>query len=213
MLVSDVIRRVQRSIGDSNEIFIKNTDVYDWINDGALEICRQTSCYTGTTSVAASTLASAGMAYEATRLVTKRVTYTPVGGYERALRLASIDELDLNEVEADYNTGAEPSVYYFEGEKIWLYPRPGASDTATVKHTYSKSTTVVTATGDTVVLPISYQADLVRYCVARAHERDQNYRGMQIAQGEFDANLSMRKHEADGGDDSFYAVQEWDVFN
>lgn len=214
MLVSDVLRRVQRSIGDSDQIFITNADLIDWVNDGQVEICRQTDCLTGTQSFVASDLAGGvGKNFPADRIKTKRVTYTDVTGFEKPLKLIAVSDLDNMLIPSDAVGGGEPSLYYFEGEALFVWPRPASSDANTVRHTYSKVTTTVTAIGDTIGLPIAYQGDLVQFCTARAHGRDQNYRAQQMAQAEFDTNLAARKNESQSGDDSFYAVQEWSPYS
>lgn len=200
MLVSDITRKVQRLFGDtSNEIVINQQDIYDWLNEGQLRIVRDTHNLTASLSVAASTYPRA---LPADWVITKRVTYGVT-----VLRLIDIEDLDAVNVNPATPVDT-PSFYYIFAGQIRLYPNLGATDTTTVIHDYVKLPTILTAPGNTPDVPVSYHEDLVRYCLMRAHERNENHNAMQESSAIFESSLGLRSEEASRQDDTFYVIRD-----
>lgn len=199
MLVSDITRKVQRLFGDSSsEIIIVQADIYDWVNEAQLLITRKTHCLTNTNNAAASTYPAT---LPADWIITKRVTYdTP----ELPLHLADIEDLDAYSIDPTYADA--PQFYYFFNGKLNLYPNPGG--TKIVHHYYVKTPTNVTAPGDTPSLPISFHEDLVRFCLMRAHERNENSKGMENSTAIFQSTDGLRQEEATVADDDYYVVRD-----
>ena len=201
MLASEIERKVLRLFGDSvtSHIMVQAQDIYDWINEAQLRIARDTGCVTGSTSTAASTYPKA---LPADWIVTKRVVYGIT-----VLRLVDIEDLDAVNVNPALPVDT-PCFYYMLGGQIKLYPTLGASDSTTVTFEYSKVPTLITAGAQTPEVPISYHEDLVRYCIMRAHELNENYKAMEMSSNIFEGNLGLRVEEAQLQDDTFYVVRD-----
>lgn len=199
MLVSDITRKVQRLFGDSSaEIIITQADIYDWINEAQLLIVRKTHCLTATATAAASTYPTN---LPADWVITKRVTYdTP----EISLKLCDIEDLDAYSIDPTF--ADTPSFYYFFNGKLNLYPTPGG--TKSVRHYYVKIPTNVTAVGDTPSIPISFHEDIVRFCLMRAHERNENFKGVETSAQIFQSTDGFRQEEATVADDDFFVVRD-----
>lgn len=59
-----------------------------------------------------------------------------------------------------------------------------------------------------LTLPDLYHEDVVRYCIARAHDKNQNYRGADSAMETYNQNVSTRRNEADAIDGPMYKQQD-----
>jgi hypothetical protein len=66
----------------------------------------------------------------------------------------------------------------------------------------------VTSTAEQLTVPAVYHEDIVRFCLARAHERNENYRGMEIAMTEFSSRISDRIDEADVQDEVYSVIRD-----
>jgi len=199
MDIATLVRKVQRSFGDDNQIFISEADLLDWINDAQAQIARETSCITTTVSTAASnfpyTFPSDFIRVKILRYGTKPLV--PV----------EVEDLDMKQYDLTQR-GQECYFYYVENDKINLFPLQPSGDTTTVTFRYAALPTVVTAVGNSLTVPVQFHEDLVRYCLARAHERNENYRGMEIAMSEFQARISARKEDVDNPDDTWSVVRD-----
>lgn len=201
MFVSDITRKVQRLFGESSDFIVFNQqDIYDWINEAQMRIVRDTHCLTGTNTTAASTYPKA---LPADWIVSKRVTYA-----NNVLKLMAIEDLDQLNINPSDPIDS-PSFYYIFAGQLRLYPTLGAADTANnVTHDYVKTATTITAVGNTPDVPISFHEDIVRYCVMRAHERNENFRAMESSSAIFESALGLRLEEASKQEDDFYVVRD-----
>lgn len=199
MLVSDITRKVQRLFGDSSAFIVfDQQDIYDWVNEAMLLITRKTHCLTAKNSAAASTYPAT---LPADWIITKRVTYdTP----EVPLKMMNIEDLDaygINPAEVDY-----PEFYYIFNGKLNLFYTPGG--TKQVHHYYVKTPTAVSAVGNTPEVPVSYHEDLVRFCLMRAHERNQDKGNLEVSVQMFESTDGLRKEEATVADDDYYVIRD-----
>lgn len=210
MNVGDIKRRVVRRFGDASNIMITSADIYDWVNDGMFEICRQTACLTTPVTGAASTYSADGVALPANFIRTIRVTYT-MGGEVIPLQFSSIDELDNIGVSGNQIKDV-PRLYYHSESKLYLYPAPTATDANVVRHLYARNPTLVTSDVDVPGIPEMFHPDLVTFCLMRGYERDQNYRAMNAMQQEFLSGEANRKDDAIVQDDTYLAVQDYDWY-
>jgi len=199
MLVSDITRKVQRLFGDSSAFIVfDQNDIYDWINEAMLLIARKTHCLT----IVVSNQANAyPLTIPTDWIITKRVTYDLP---EIPLKYMDIEDLDaysINPLEVDV-----PEFYYIFNGKINLYPNPGG--VKSIKHYYARVPNNVSTTNATPELPISFHEDLVRFCLMRAHERNQDKSNVEISASIFQSTDGLRQEEANIGDDDYYVVRD-----
>lgn len=199
MDVPTLIRKVQRLFGDDAQILISNTDLIDWINDAQLQIVRETNCLTATHNAAASTfpIATPASFMRAFRILYGNLTLQPT----------TLEDLDSKNHDLSYFTGS-PAFYYIFANQIFLFPDPLSSDTTTVTIQYSKYPDTVSLTTDPLTVPVIYHEDIVRFCLARAHERNENYRAYEINMNEFLTRIGQRIHEHDVQDDTYTVIRD-----
>lgn len=200
MLVLDIVRKVQRLFGDSSlQIIITNNDVWDWINEAQLNIVRKTGCLTKTATAAASTYPTA---LPVDWIVTKRLTYN---GYP--LKMIEIEDLDAayanSTVPAD-----SPTTFYIWSKQLRLFPNLGLVDAVSVVHDYIALPTVIVADITPLDVPVSYHEDIVRFCIMRAHERNENWKALEVSNAIYENNAGERKEEATLQDDDFYVIRD-----
>jgi len=200
MLVSEIIARVQTGFGDSNQVMIYDNHVIDWINEGMLEIVRETQCLSKREDAgqASAYNNSAGVGVS-DMLLLKRVYYL-----DEPLLLLEPEALDRLGYKT--NTGT-PIGYYTEGSRIFMFPTPLATDTTKITLFYVPMPVLVTATSETPGIPLYYHGDLAEWCLAKAHERNENFRAAELIMQRFNKNLSQRKFESLSRDDTYRTVQ------
>lgn len=198
MDVPTLIRNVQRTFGDDNQVFITEADVMDWVNDGQMEIVRETGCLVATVTPAASAF-----------------PYTLPADFIRVARVRygtySLDLIRLEDLEAkkfDLTSKDTPFFYYLKNDTICLFPDPTDSDATVVTFEYLKTPTVITTTAGLLTVPVHFHADLILWCVMKAHERNENYRAMELALQRFKNNLSVRVDDTDNADETYPVIRD-----
>lgn len=200
MDVATITRKVRRLFGDSvDEIIIQQEDIYDWVNEAQLKIVRDTHCLTKTAAAPAGTFP---IGLPPDWIITKRVTYNGL-----PLKNIAIDDLDSLGVDPTKNN-SNPDYYYIFAKQLRLYPDPLTADLVSVSHDYVCLPTEIAAVGTALDIPVSYHEDIVRFCIMRAHERNENWNAVAISQVAFDANAGNREEEASLQDDSFFVVRD-----
>lgn len=201
MLVLTLIRKVQRLFGDTpNEVIINQTDMLDWIDEAQLQITRKTHCLTK--SVTGQLANTFPLALPTDWIVGKRVVYGST-----VLRFVEIDDLDANSSNATVPTDT-PSVYYVFNKQINLYPNKGAADTTAVRLDYVCLPTVMASVATPMDVPVSYHEDIVRYCIMRAHERNENYKAQQTSSDTLEAYSGERLQESTNPTEDNYVVRD-----
>jgi len=196
MLVADALRKIKRQFGDEYNVVIIDQDIYDWIHDAELDIIRSTSSNDLTIPVPSSSFPA---------VVPDKVTIKRLSINNRALTNISLPQLDMMRMNIT-NTGT-PLYWYFEGYKAYLYPVP---DTAiSVDITYVKTPDTMTDTGpNAFTVPEVFHEDVVKYCLARAHNKNQNFRAAEAEMEQYDRRVSTRRNEAQAPDTALYKIPD-----
>lgn len=194
-------RKVRRLFGDENNIVIDRQDIIDWTNAAQLDIARSTQCLPTDKTQAANTFPVTLTDF----ISMYRVVY---GSPEMPRTFTSLEQIDAETIAFGVLPVGIPQRYYIRGNKIYLHPAPQANDTTTVTITYNRvPREITTAITDPLDLPISYHEDLVRYCLARAHEKNENYEAQSMSEEAYANTLSMRIWEKNQADESFPFVR------
>jgi hypothetical protein len=190
MILSDIIKRVQRQFGDDVQAQITTDDIVRWVNDACLEIV--TNNHTnqgmrkGTTPVEAGKdeydLPADMYLLRAVRINGKIVRGTT---YEQISSTAFGQYSDTNNKES-----GDPEWYWVHDYKLHIIPVP-AQSLGTVDIMYVKRPDILTPAMLTIEpdVPTEYHPRIVEYCIAQAMELDDNFQAYQLKMSEFQSNL------------------------
>lgn len=170
MNLLDIKTRVKRLFGDESGAQIIDADIIRWANDGQLDIVRRTEClqaHVETNSVAKDN--SYALPPDAIRV--RRVTYD--GNVLSRVELEELDGVNKSREASDI-TGT-PTQYYIWGRQLWLYPTPSNSGTGNLDIYYLKAPATLGGDADVPDIPGHMHEDIVRYCLARAKELDEEF--------------------------------------
>jgi hypothetical protein len=200
MLVSEIIARVQNGFGDSNQVMIYDNMVIDWINEGMLEIVRETQCISkrDDSYTAAAFIPTGGVGIP-DMILLKRVYYAA-----EALDLLEAEQIDRYGGKITL-TGV-PTGYYTEGSRLFLYPIPIATDLTPISCFYVPEPAKVNVVTESPGIPFYYHGDLAEWCLAKAHERNENFRASELIMTRFMKNITKRKFESLSRDDTYRTV-------
>lgn len=208
MNTADVIRRVQRGFGDNNESQIYINDIIDWINDGQMEIVRQTQCLQKTASFDIVSGAENGpFPLPADFLFERRVTYNNV-----TLTVTSLPELDeFNQAVDNLQPGGVtvPNYYYIWGQALYIHPAPAAPVSQPLKTWYINAPTTISIATDSLSIPPSFHEDVVRFALMRARELNEDYSGADRLQSEFEQRMGKSRDQSQHPYDSYPVVRDY----
>jgi len=196
MDVPTALRRIKRQFGDEYNVVITNDDIYGWIHDSELDIIRTTGCNDISITVTASSFPSN---------VPASVNIKRISIDGKALTYIARDELDLLGLSTAAVGG--PKYWYKERTSVVLWPTT-AGDTTQVIITYNKTPSMmVDPEGtNTFTVPEVYHDDVVKYCIGRAHNKNNNLQAEKMQMDLYDRNLNIRRDEAQNADVTTYKI-------
>lgn len=198
MNAGDIATRVQNAFGDSNGVFITDAMIWDWINEGQMEIIRETEINVATATGISRATMVAGLDISSYILLTDVYYGTrPLSLFTRE----SINRLGLGE----FPEGV-PEAYYTIGKKVYVFPTPQASDATTYSTWYVAAAATVDGASDTLDIPLSMHGDLANFCIMKAHQRNENWNAANELKTEFYKNIGQRKFEGLSHDDTYHTV-------
>lgn len=192
--VPTALRRIKRQFGDEYGVVITNDDIYGWIHDAELDIIRTTSCNDTTISVSSSTFP----VDVPTSVNIKRLS---VAG--KALAFITVDEIDMLSLNTQ-STGGIQYWYKTEGTKLNLWPVPDTASSIDIQYNKTPGMMVDPDTGNTFTVPEVYHDDVLKYCIARAHNKNNNLQAEQAQMQLYDRNLNIRRDESQSVDLTLY---------
>lgn len=197
MNLGSVIRRTQRLFGDDNEVQIQVTDIIDWVNEAISNIARETEFASDFATVQYTpTMQGTPLAVNFFR--EKRVTFndTPLQKTE----LTELDQTGINNADP----ASQPSHFYLWQNALWMYPTPAS--TGTVNFWFITIPADVSDPDTELPIPPPYHVDVVRFCLARARELDEDYSAANQLYGEVTANMGRARDEQQNRGNSTFPV-------
>lgn len=198
MLASDIIRSVSRSFGDTDLIVCTNPDYFDWINAGMTQIVKDTECLSTHATAAANTFP---LAFPTNFLRIRRVIYGQIP-------LQYVDIEDLDDKQQNLSTQDVPVYFYVNLNKINLFPLQTTTDTTIVSYDYTSIPSVISTTNATLDLPNQYQDTLHNFVLAKARERNEDYRGVDYAMNRYKENIANDRDDTLSRDDSYPIIRD-----
>lgn len=181
MNLGEIKLETQRLFGDTAGAQILAADLVAWANNAQMDINRKTEALkiTGNISMVAST---DSYALPADFLKLERTT---LDGYK--LQIITLEELDKYSPDrASENPVGVPIKCYIWGSKIYLYPAPQAAGVNNLVLWYIRTPVALANDADIPEIPVQYHELIVRYCLMRAKEVNDDMDGALRIRQEYD---------------------------
>jgi hypothetical protein len=125
---------------------------------------------------------------------------------------------DMNITTGDLNAGSQhmPKYWFMSASQpplsvqstrsVALAPGPPFTESGSLTVYYTKTPTLLTTVGPTypLTVPEVYHTDVVSFCLARAHNKNQNAQSEKMQMDMYDKSLSTRRNEANTPDVIIY---------
>jgi len=187
--VVTALRRIKRQFGDEYDVIITDDDIYGWIYEAESDIIRNTGCNDTKLTVSSTSFPSN---------VPAAVNIKRISISGKALQYISVAEIDLLGLSV-VSTGG-PGYWYKEKSEVCLWPV--AETAVNVEIHYNKVPNAMS--GDPVVnvftVPDVYHDDVIKYCIGRAHNKNNNLQAEQVQMALYDKSLPNRRDEAQSVD-------------
>lgn len=188
MNLGDVVRQTQRIFGDTFEVQISVSDIKDWANEAMMQIVRQAE------TNQAKAVFDYGPEIDGVDLPTqfigeKRITFEGI-----SLNKTSLNELDDIGVQPTDSTGA-PSKFYIWGGKLFLWPVPTTLVENGLELWYIEAPPRVDDVNLQLPIPLVFHMDVVRMCLIRARELNEDYEQARVLKAEVDANMGQVRYD------------------
>jgi hypothetical protein len=207
MILSDIIKRVQRQFGDDVQAQITTDDIVRWVNDACLEIV--TNNHTNQGMRTGQSPVEAGK--DTYDLPADLYMLRAVRANGKIVRGTTYEQLSVTYLGgySDTNDKAvgDPEWYWVLDGQLKLVPVPSES-LGSIDIMYVKRPDVMTASMLTIEpdVPTEYHPRIVEYCIGQAMELDDNLQGYQLKMSEFQSNLTkLRQNGEQPESDGVYA--------
>jgi hypothetical protein len=196
--VTTALLRVQRQFGDEYEVIFNDDDFYGWVYEAEVDIIRTTGSNSVTIIVATSAFPSS---------VPDSVNIQRVSVNGKSLQHITKEEIDLIGI-SDTNTGT-PGYWYRSNKQVCLYPQDLTSSQQ-VQITYNKVPVIMSGltSANTFTVPQVYHDDVVKYCIARAHNKNHDMQAEKATMDLYDRNISLRRDESQSIDAPIYKIND-----
>lgn len=190
MIVSDVIKRVQRQFGDESAVQIEEADIIRWINDATREISSQNDL-TQATGTMSSVAGQDTYAFPSDMMAIRTMYYDDIK--IDFLKKTDYDGV-VNKTDGGDMQSGTPYMFTRWGSNFILYPKPDSIKE--IKLFYLQRPVDVTTTADTVPLPIEYHNRVVEYCLQQAYQTDEDWEAATQMGGQFSDGITrLKEHE------------------
>jgi hypothetical protein len=203
---SDIITNVRLSVGDKGGIFATDDAVISWTNEAVLDIWRHTDM--GRAYKSDVVLAAGTDTWTPDDLIRVNAIFNDTTNI--VLEEKSMDQI-LDFYGPDYfKSSGAPRYYYMyfaSGQPaVGFVPIPDVSTTLTISYTTLPARFTLTTDNTSTVLPDSYDYDIIRFCVMRAHEMEKDFDAARNSQDQYYRNLAERRDESQRLDDDNFFI-------
>jgi len=204
--VQEIVRQVQRLFGDTSEAQIYAQDILDWINAGQMEIARQTECLQGLQKINTSVDdPTDGIILPDDFIKERRVTYNNI-----LLARTTLEDLDTLRLATTPSTTDGNSLYYYIwGGSMFLWPDPTNIGVDFYKLWYVRAPSLVSQSSDQLSIPYHMHDDIIRFCLMRAKELNEDEQGVDRISGELSIRMAQNREESFTPSDSYPVVRDY----
>lgn len=203
MDLGEIKDEVKSQSGDESGALITDADITRWVNFGQIDLVRKTDVlqeHAETDAVASDGSYTVPDDYVKLR----RVTYDG-----QKLARTNLEELDnLHPNRDKTNPTGTPTHYYVWGRKLWVYPAPANLGVGLLDIYYVPRPAELINDSDIPEVPVTMHEDLVRYCLARAKEKDEETQDAQNIMADYENRVMLSRDESQNEEiDSYPAVR------
>lgn len=206
MKVSEIVKRVRDTAGDTAVLQFNNATLTDWLNDAIRECAVENSLLQ---KRATSNTVAGTSEYTLPVDIFKFYSVT-VNNFR--LRMLTLQEWE--EVNSGPNSGGSelqgvPTTCYVFAGKLILSPTPNSSYPLVINYIYNPASIVYTTDVDTAwlnavpVIPESYHSRLVVYCLAQVSMQDDDFDKATMLMDQFRTGVINLKHQTETEDDLY----------
>ena len=214
MDVATALRKIKRQFGDEYNVIVVDEDIYYWIHEAELDIVRQTASNDIQIQVSANTfpvMIQGNVMVKRVSINGKALSYTTRNeldslGYSINYEpLVQLNPLDGEQIGSSLTSEGTPTQWYWESNRVYLFPKPSLADTFTVDIIYCRVPPEMTEAHHTsFTVPEVFHEDVVKYCIARAHNKNMNWKAAEAEMESYDRNVSTRRNESQSADVPLY---------
>lgn len=203
MLLTDLTRQVQRRFGDQIGSVVTQQDIYDWVNEGSLEIAKETKVNFLEQTIPLATYNLTNSIELNDPIIIEYVLWDDMVLDVKDYRL-------MMSLYGKLTATGRPQFYYMVDQgtdstdpgstikySLKLYPVPDSSQAAiNIKVGMHIPPTRVDSPADPIPLPVVFHAALMNFCIMRAHERNKDWQGMNVAATAYQLGIAKRSEPA-----------------
>lgn len=188
MLVSEIKDRVERIFGDESGTFLEPADMLAWINDGQLEIVKKTDCLVTSVTAAITALDN---------------SYAVPADFLKVIKLV-LNGVQLTEAPFEGATTQTtgflvdvPSGCYTIWNSTIYFASVDVNTVVNYTLFHTKRPAALTVDADIPAIPLEYHEDIVRFCLVRAKEMEEDYGASDRFLSDF--NIRIANNRGDTG--------------
>lgn len=179
MNVGEIALRVKRQFGDEAGAQITDADIMRWINDAQRDLAASNDLLQSTATAA---ITSGQDQYF---LPPDTLTLRSVRVAGRKLSPLTAEQAADWAPNVNGEAKGKPTHFSMWSLKIDLYPTPNYTDPNDLQIYYTRNPIAVEKLTDIPELPLAYHNRIVDYCIAQAHELDDNMESYRMKMDQF----------------------------
>lgn len=204
MLVDEIVRAVKRQVGDETGSLIETEDVFRWINEAQIQICRKTG---DTTTISPAIPVAVGDGRYSIPADFLKVLHLELDGR----RLQFLAEAQLRTMYPTLETNAQQGVPKFfciidnggtVQSELLLAPVPGS--TGNLILTYLKRPPLIRQTADLLTVPDQYHSTILTFCIGKARQMEGDDESWAAHTAQFKQEVTEDAHDARTKDEETY---------
>jgi len=191
MNVGELVTAVQRQFGDDSGVQITRPDIVRWINQAGIDIARKTECVQDHKQ-ADSVSGDGSYSLPTDFIRMRRVTFN-----DKVIPSTTLDIADQDWMSRDIPSGVQgtPQYYYIWNSVLYLYPKPSQSSSGNLDIYYVRTPAAVSADEDIPEIPAKYHEFIVRYCLSKAKELNDEYDVARTVKVDYESDILDVKDE------------------
>lgn len=191
----DVAQNIRRSFGDESGVQLEDGDIVRWINQGQYEIARQNKILKAT----GSTTTMPGQSNYELSLGKPVLQIESIRYGKTRLIPTEFTTVEANLEEYPENAEGDPRIWYRWGDEVVLWPSPKKAEYLKVYFTAAPPQHATMDVDRELDIPDTYFLPLVDFCMAKAHEMDDNPQSQEVSIKQYADRMTSMNDEERGG--------------